>query len=161
MLRLAAVAGVLVLVSCNDGPTSPPQENPTTPPAALRVEVLEDAVVSGQAFPVTVEALDGAGVLDAAWGGTVTLTASAGTLSPASVELVDGAATVEATLSAAGSVTLTAAAPRARARRRSWSRRAAERSQPAASRARTIHGRSTSTLQRVTGCARKRTTRRR
>ena len=85
-------------------PTEPiPQSQP---PAAIRL-VAPDTVIRGQPFTVTVTALDAQGQTFAAWSGTVSLSASAGSITPASVSIASGMATVQATLNQhAGEVTI-------------------------------------------------------
>jgi hypothetical protein len=69
-----------------------------------------DSIVTGQPFTVTVQATTLSGAPDATWSGAVTLSASAGTLSPATIQMTNGAATAQATLTShAGAVTLRAA----------------------------------------------------
>lgn len=83
---------------------------PAEPPAALALE-LPDTITGGQAFTIAVEALDESGARDTGWSGTVTLSASAGTISPATLTLASGHASTEATLTgSAGEVTITATA---------------------------------------------------
>lgn len=108
---LAALSALAALLSaCDDkSPTSPGTE-PTTPPAALGLE-LPDTLTAGRAFTLAVEALDESGDRDTNWSGTVTLAVSAGAISPATLTLVSGHASTEATLTgSAGEVTITATA---------------------------------------------------
>ncbi|MBA4157553.1 MAG: hypothetical protein H0X65_08765 [Gemmatimonadetes bacterium] len=82
--------------------------NSTQPPAALEVS-LPAAVVAGQPFALEVKALDAAGTPNDRWAGTVALSASAGSLTPATMQLSGGRGTVQATLSGhAGAAEITA-----------------------------------------------------
>jgi hypothetical protein len=69
------------------------------------------AVTAGSAFQVTVTALDHYGNVATAYNGSVTLTSSDGqAVSPSTVELTNGVATVSVTLSVADTLRITAAA---------------------------------------------------
>jgi len=106
---IALSAAVLALSACGDSATGPEPGPPTTSVTAFAVEI-PDTVTEGQPFPLTVTALNGTGWPENGWRGSVTLSPSAGTLSPGSVELVNGTATVQATLSGhSGEVTIRAA----------------------------------------------------
>lgn len=98
IIRFAAVAALLVFASCSDRSTTEPRIPDGDAPAALRVEI-PDTIVRAEPFTVQVSALDDAGQVDGAWSGTVTLSSSGGTLSPATASLTDGTATITATLS--------------------------------------------------------------
>lgn len=105
-LRFLATVTLVVLASCSDGGSAP--EAPVTPPAAFELEA-PDSLVSGQSFSLVVRALDDDGALDRQWTGTVRLSASAGRLTPDSVAVVAGTATVQVTVSeAAGTIELRA-----------------------------------------------------
>jgi len=96
--------GTLMIACGGDKSTEPPQ---SLPPAALRL-VLPDTVTRGQSFSLTVTALDALGQTNTTWAGTVSLSASAGSISPATVSVQGGVVTVQATLGQyAGEVTIT------------------------------------------------------
>ena len=97
---------VVIVFACGGEKTTEPIP-PVAPPASLRL-VFPDTVTRGVAFPLTVTALDAQGQTNASWTGTVVLTTSAGAISPASVNVVNGALTVQATIrDFAGEVSLT------------------------------------------------------
>src|SRR5687767_12272286 len=101
--RLAAIT---VLIACGgDKATEPiPQ---TTAPADLQM-TFPDTVTRGQAFSLTVTALDAQGQRNAGWSGTVTLSSSAGSITPITVNVSSGTATVQATIAQhAGAVSIT------------------------------------------------------
>ena len=103
--RLGLFAGVVTLIlACGGGETTAPP--PPPPPAGVGSLQLTipGTIVTGEVFPITILADNG-------WSGQVTLTSSAGTLSPGTVTLTGGQATVQATLRGhAGDVSITARA---------------------------------------------------
>jgi len=107
--RSATLAGVALIIACGSDKTTEPTPQ-ATPPAALRV-VFPDTVIRSQAFPLTVTALDAQGQTNAGWSGNVALSASAGAISPSTVNVVNGTVSVQATIGQhAGSVNITSAA---------------------------------------------------
>lgn len=108
-LILQAVLVVAISGCVNDN--TGPGEDPGSGPAALLVTISDPSISAGKSFGITVTALTGVGILDQAFQGTVILSASSGTLTPASASLVQGTATVQATLSGlSGAGTITAVA---------------------------------------------------
>lgn len=107
--RAAPLAIAVFIFACGgDKTTEPTSQSP--PPAALRL-VVPDTVTRGQSFPLTVTALDAQGQTNTTWSGTVSLSASAGSISPATVSVAGGTATVQAILGQhAGEVTITSSA---------------------------------------------------
>lgn len=106
-LRTGALVVLLLTVACGEDATDP-GTLPSDPPDSFLLEA-PDTITEGQAFSMTVTALDAAGLPEGDWGGSVTLHTSAGSLSPSSIVLEDGGGTAEVTLSdAAGEVTLRA-----------------------------------------------------
>src|SRR5688572_29360313 len=106
-VTLAGLIASVVMIACSGEKTTQPP--PVTPPAALRLTI-PDTVTRGQAFWLTVTALDGQGQTNAGWSGTVLLSASAGSISPATLSVTNGTATVQATIAQhAGSINLTSA----------------------------------------------------
>ena len=98
-----------VLVACGGEKATEPGSQ-ATPPASLRL-VLPDTVTRGVAFPLTVTALDAQGQANASWSGSVSLTPSSGSVSPATVNVLNGSLTVQATIrDHAGDVSLTSSA---------------------------------------------------
>lgn len=101
-----AIFGLVAFAGCSDNASAP--DAPATPPAAFDLEA-PGSLVAGQSFTLTVRALDAGGAPDGQWAGTVRLSASVGRLTPDSVAVVAGAATVQVTLSdAAGTIELRA-----------------------------------------------------
>lgn len=114
MSRIAPVVAfcalALFLSACDEDSPTKPNDKPPAPPAALTLE-LPDTITAGRAFTLGVEALDSDGARAADWSGTVTLSVSAGTISPATLTLDAGYASATATvIGAAGEVTITATA---------------------------------------------------
>lgn len=106
-LRSVMVALLVGLSACGDDATSPIDPG-AGPPAGFAIEI-PGTIVRGQAFTLTVTALDDAGLPETTWSGSVALSASGGTLSPANAALVNGAVSVQVTLSGhVGEVTLRA-----------------------------------------------------
>jgi hypothetical protein len=104
---LVTAIPLLLLAACTDrkGPTEP-----EPPPTGSFELVLPEAVYEGQPFSLTVTAVAKDGTKpDAAFSGTVTLSASSGNITPASLTLSNGVGTADVTLSGfAGSLSLTA-----------------------------------------------------
>jgi hypothetical protein len=100
------VALVAFVIACGGEKATEPSPQ-ATPPAALRL-VVPDTVTRGQAFSLSVTALDAQGQTNTTWSGTVSISASAGSISPATVSVSRGTATVQATVGQhAGEVTIT------------------------------------------------------
>jgi len=94
------------LIACGGDKTTEPSPQ-SQPPAALRL-IIPDTITRGQAFSLTVTALDAQGQTNTNWTGTVSLSASTGSITPATVNVSRGTATVQATLGQyAGEVTIT------------------------------------------------------
>lgn len=106
--KLVLVA-LLVLTACRDDATDPGRRE-VDPPDALALEVPEE-ITQAEPFTLTVTALDAAGLPESDWSGAVTLQTSAGTLSPATLQVQNGVASAQVTLTgAAGAITLHAVA---------------------------------------------------
>lgn len=107
--RCFAIVLLAALAACSDPTTAPPVDPDDDPPAGFEVEI-PATVTQAQAFTLNVTALDAAGLPETTWSGTVSLTASGGTLAPASIALVNGSATAQVTLTGhVGTVAIRAA----------------------------------------------------
>jgi hypothetical protein len=83
-----------------------------TPAAVTPTQLLVTApptATAGTPLSISITATDNNGITAAGYSGTITLSSSAGGLTPTSVPLVNGAATLPITLTVAGAQTLTAA----------------------------------------------------
>ena len=111
-LRATVCASVIALLTSCAGGDKPGTTEPPPPqggPAALSLSA-PDSIIAGQAFALRVDARMSSGQPDLTWQGTVSLSASVGQITPNSVQLVNGAVTVQAAVAnAAGTITLTAA----------------------------------------------------
>ena len=98
------LTSLALVAACGDDPATPVQPRP----GGLTVSA-PDLVVTGRPFALTVTAVDADGGLDTGFAGTVNLTASLGSFSPATITLAAGAGSADVVLSGAfGSVTVTA-----------------------------------------------------
>ena len=97
---------VALLLACGGEKTTEPIPQ-VQPPVGIRL-LVPDTVTRGQPFSVTVTALDAQGQTHTTWSGTVSLSASSGSITPASVSVTSGVANVQVTLTQhAGQVTIT------------------------------------------------------
>ena len=106
--RWSGIAVAALLSACTDS-ADPTKPDPTTAPAALEL-TLPESVVAGQPFSLSVSALRAiGGGLDDRFNGSVSLSTSSGSLTPATLVLTNGTGSGEFTLNGtAGPANITA-----------------------------------------------------
>lgn len=106
--RTASLGSATLIIACGGEKATDPTPQ-ATPPADLQL-VFPDTVTRGQPFSLTVTALDATGQTNVEWSGTVSLSASAGSISPSTVAVARGVGTIQAIIGQhAGSVTISSA----------------------------------------------------